>query len=417
MRARADEQPGERSGSEIGLSGEIRWSVVVPTRNRRDALVQTLQRLAEHPDARRLEVVVADNDSRDGTAAAVRGFARRTPGLAVRVLERGDANACAGRNAAVAAAGGDRLLFLDDDSTPRAGTLGAAEAAFSADPRLGAVGGPAFLPGGGQDACALPALSACCGWAVRREAFEAAGGFDESLEMQAEELGLACALLAAGWSVGRRPGVAFDHRRVASGRPAPRRARLDLRNNLCLAARWLPRPRVAAALADLRGRYTALLLAAGGTPADADAAAAEAAALAGAAPPAPLNEAAAEALFGFEAQRAAVARFAAGRGLGRGAPVALGGYTKHAGITHEAAEAAGLEVVAVEDAGPAFRGRSLRGTPVVTTPRGRTRSVALLHTDLNPGRGLPAEDPLGRPVLRLRDAYPADATAAAAPDA
>ncbi|BAM04691.1 glycosyltransferase family 2 protein [Phycisphaera mikurensis] len=386
------------------------WSVIIATRGRREELGVTLHALAEHPAASRLEVIVADNASEDGTAAAVRGFARRRPGLAVRVIERGDANPCAGRNQAAAASSGQRLLFLDDDSTPRPGTLAAAAAALASDPRLGAVGGPVHLPGGGQDACALPALSPACGWAVRREAFERVGGFDAGLFMQAEELGLACRLLAAGWSVAREEAVAFDHRKAATARRSLRAARLDLRNNLALSAGYLEPERAAAARPGLVERYGRLLLAAGGTGADADAAAAEASSLPRIGPPLPA--AAAESLYGFERQRAAVAAFAERERLAPGTPVTLAGFTKHADLTAEAAEAAGLVVAAVTDPAEAFRGGVLHAVPVVAPGAEAASSTrAVLHTDLNPGRRRPAPDPAGRPSLLLRDAYPAVATA------
>ncbi len=259
----------------------------------------------------------------------------------------------------------------------------------------------------------LPALSAACGWAVRRDAFEEAGGFDEALFMQGEELGLACRLLAAGWSMGRIDAVAFDHRKSSEARRWRRVARLDLRNNLCLSTMFLNPERAVAARPHLVERYGRLLAAAGGTPAEAAAAVAEADAMAAAPGASPLAGEAAESLFGSERQREAVAAFAAREGLVPGAPVTLAGFTKHADLTREAAVAAGLAVVAVVDAAAVFRGCRLGGVPVVSEA---PAAAAVLHTDLNPGRPRPPADPSGRPTLFLRDAYPAWARPAGAAD-
>ena len=155
-------------------------------------------------------------------------------------------------------------------------------------------------------------------------------------------------------------------------------------------------------LEDLTDRYTALLVAADGTATEAAALRSEAENLVGHTQP--LGEDAAERLWGFARQREAVRAFAFGEGLTAGAPVVLAGLTKHAGITHAAAVAAGLSVVAVADDGPAFQGLRLRATPVVPAAEAlERRAEAVLHTDLNPGRPRPAPGRL--PSLFLRDAY------------
>lgn len=409
------------------MSGQPDWTAILSTRNRSAELLLTLRRLSALPEAARGEVVVVDNGSDDGTAAAVRGLVGELVGelarglgregregasdrLRLRVIARDDANPCAGRNEAAAVAEGRTLVFLDDDSVPRPGAVAAAVRALEADPRLGAVGGPAFLPGGGQDACALPSLSACCGWAVRAEAFAAVGGFEEWLFMQAEELGFACRLLAAGWSVGRSEAVCFDHRKSERARQPLRTCRLDLRNNVFLAERFLPPAAAAAARPALLERYGRLFGRAGGSARDAAAAVAEADARAARAREGgggALSASAAESLWGFERQKRAVAAFAEEVGLRPGAPVALAGFTKHADLTAQAAAAAGLEVVAVLDRAEVFHGCRLGGAEVVAPghPIGRA-ALAVFHTDLNPGRPRPGADAGGRPALFLRDAYP-----------
>ena len=94
-------------------------TVVLVTHDRRALLDRTLDALAGQtlpPD----EVVVVDNGSADGTAAALaaRTARRDPPGL--RVLTRPDnAPVAEGRNLAVAASTGGVVAFTDDDCRPR----------------------------------------------------------------------------------------------------------------------------------------------------------------------------------------------------------------------------------------------------------------------------------------------------------
>lgn len=92
------------------------YSVVIPTYNRRDTLLRVLHAL-ERQDAPELvrEVVVVDDGSTDGTAAAVRA---RQSSLHIVLLEGRRGGPAAARNAGVEAAGGERVLFLCDDIEP-----------------------------------------------------------------------------------------------------------------------------------------------------------------------------------------------------------------------------------------------------------------------------------------------------------
>ena len=98
-------------------------SVVIPTRDRRDVLLETLARLERtgaEPDA--VEVVVVDDGSSDGTPSAVRTFADTTR-LMVRLVEQEGAGPAAARNRGVATACGSVCLFLGDDTWPRGDLL------------------------------------------------------------------------------------------------------------------------------------------------------------------------------------------------------------------------------------------------------------------------------------------------------
>lgn len=92
-------------------------SVVIPTKNRSDALARTLAALDAQETAAELEVVVVDNGSSDGTVPMLRGRvdSAKAP---LRLLEHPDGGPAAARNAGVAAARGEVILLLGDDTEP-----------------------------------------------------------------------------------------------------------------------------------------------------------------------------------------------------------------------------------------------------------------------------------------------------------
>jgi len=89
-------------------------SVVLPCYNAARLLPQQLEALCMQTVAEGWELVVVDNGSTDDTAATVERFRARLPALKlVRAVQRQGAGYA--RNAGVAAASGDRLLFCDAD--------------------------------------------------------------------------------------------------------------------------------------------------------------------------------------------------------------------------------------------------------------------------------------------------------------
>jgi glycosyltransferase involved in cell wall biosynthesis len=93
-------------------------SVVIPTKDRADALARTLDALeAQQAGGAELEAIVIDNGSSDGTLAHVRGRAGSGT-MPIRLVEQPSGGPAAARNAGVEAAGGEVLLFLGDDTEP-----------------------------------------------------------------------------------------------------------------------------------------------------------------------------------------------------------------------------------------------------------------------------------------------------------
>lgn len=89
-----------------------RFSVVIPTYQRRDLVLASVAALARQECSEAFEAIVVVDGSRDGSAEALTALDVPFP---FRVLTQPNRGAAAARNAGAAAATGDILLFLDDD--------------------------------------------------------------------------------------------------------------------------------------------------------------------------------------------------------------------------------------------------------------------------------------------------------------
>lgn len=231
-------------------------SVVIPTKDRAEALARTLDALeAQRADGASLEVVVVDNGSSDGTPAKVR--AREADAqLPIHLLERPEGGPAAARNAGVAAASGEVLLFLGDDTEPEDEGLLLAHLGLHAgrpEPAYGVLGRITWTPrkpvtpfmhwlenGGPQfhycDIEAGPVDASNYFYSshasLKRSLFEQAGGFDERFPNAAvEDTELGVRLADAGLELDYHPEllVLHDHpttpeqslrRSIAVGRSA-----------------------------------------------------------------------------------------------------------------------------------------------------------------------------------------------------
>ncbi|MFH1852399.1 MAG: glycosyltransferase family 2 protein [Candidatus Neomarinimicrobiota bacterium] len=221
-------------------------SIIIPHWNGIAVLEECLQSLeqATYPDR---EIIVVDNASGDGSA---RWIAEHYPQVILIANDRNHGYA-GGCNIGASRAAGELLVFLNNDTVQQADWLERLVEALQADSELAAVQ-PKILnyyrrdvfdyaggSGGQMDILCYPFArgrlfleqEVDCGqyddaatifWAsgtafmVRRTAFEAAGGFDETFFAHMEEIDLCWRLQLLGMRVGVAPAAVVYHKNAVS---------------------------------------------------------------------------------------------------------------------------------------------------------------------------------------------------------
>lgn len=192
-------------------------SFIVPAFNEEQLLGRTLRaindvgRAVEEP----FEVIVADDASTDRTVKVAEAHGAQVIGVSHRQIS-------ATRNSGARAAGGEMLFFVDADTIVNTEAVRAGVEAM----RAGAVGGGCAIRFDGRVpffgrvlvAVTMPVyrrlgLAAGCFLFCTREAFDAAGGFDEEL-FAAEEVVLSRALRREGRFVMIRESVVTSGRKL-----------------------------------------------------------------------------------------------------------------------------------------------------------------------------------------------------------
>lgn len=237
-----------RRGDQVP-AGAGRISVVIATRNRRAELARTLRQLSALPE--RPQLVVVDNASTDGTAAAVRdGF----PDADLVVLRRN--RGAWARNVGVLRCASRYVAFSDDDSWWEPGSLAAAATVLDASPRAGLLAARVLVGATSRPDPVNAQMSASplprgdlpgprilgflgCAAVLRREAFLAAGGFSRLLFHGGEEQLLAYDLATAGWLACYVPDVIARHHPSPVRDDVARACQLS-RNRVLVA--WMRRP-------------------------------------------------------------------------------------------------------------------------------------------------------------------------------
>jgi GT2 family glycosyltransferase len=201
-----------------------RCSIVIPVHNRAALTGLCLEALRAEPPAVSSETIVVDDASTDSTAELLSGL-----GNSVRVVTRetnaGFATAC---NDGAAAARGELVVFLNNDTVPKAGWLDALVTYADGHPDAAVVGSKLLFPNetiqhagvvicqdglprhlyagfpGGHPAVnrsrRFQAVTAAC-MLVRRSAFEAVNGFDAEFRNSLEDADLCLRLGEHGQEV------------------------------------------------------------------------------------------------------------------------------------------------------------------------------------------------------------------------
>ncbi|HWE03303.1 MAG TPA: glycosyltransferase family 2 protein [Tepidisphaeraceae bacterium] len=230
-------------------------SIIIVSFNTRDMTLDCLQTLYADLGAVSAEVFIVDNGSIDGSVAAI---GRDFPD--VRIISNGrNAGFGAANNLAMDVARGKYLLLLNSDAFVEFGAIDALIEFIGQSPRVGVVG-PMLLNADGslQISCfpfptpvrawienlwlakVLPHTSRLGDyrkWAhdrerfvdwvigacmlVRREAYEAVGGFDERFFMYSEEADWQRRMRSKGWEIAFTPAARVKHLGGASGAGNP----------------------------------------------------------------------------------------------------------------------------------------------------------------------------------------------------
>jgi GT2 family glycosyltransferase len=234
-------------------------SVVIPAYNKWEYTFRCLMALAHHTRDVAHEVIVIDNASSDETAQALPQlekirFQRNPSNL-------GFARAC---NQGAALARGRYLVFLNNDTEPRAGWLSAMVRVVEARPEVAVVGNLLLFPDGtiqhagvifgygvpfpitpfhahyrqpaeaGRAPAELRAVTAAC-MLIRAQVFATVGGFDEGYVNGYEDVDLCFKVGRTGAKIVYTPdSVVVHHESVSEGRFASDGANIDRLNE-----RWL----------------------------------------------------------------------------------------------------------------------------------------------------------------------------------
>ena len=226
------------------MSVASRVSVVIATRNRRERIRATLERLTAQP----AHIIVVDNGSDDGTPEMIEAC---FPNVQLVRLSR-NAGASA-RTIGVSQASTPYIAFSDDDTCWLPGSLERGTAIFEQHPRIGLLNARVTI--NGDDRCdptcermqqttcddGMPGVpiaffmaGACM---ARRCAFLECGGYEPRFLIGAEETLLAIDMRRSGWGMRYVPSLGVRHDPSPEGRNTVLRRRRVIRNRLWTA--WM----------------------------------------------------------------------------------------------------------------------------------------------------------------------------------
>jgi glycosyltransferase involved in cell wall biosynthesis len=193
-------------------------SVIVPTRNRRDLVRETIEALfAQDLPADAFEIIVVDNASSDETESLMRACARDARVRFIGAVMGRDRGPAISRNVGVMLARGELIAFTDSDCVPAAGWLrGCIEAMAGTD--VGVVQGmTTAVPHQAQplfnhfiETKRLDGSFSTSNVCYRRDALAGAGGFDPSC-VYWEDVDLGWRVKRLGWEARFEPDALVHH--------------------------------------------------------------------------------------------------------------------------------------------------------------------------------------------------------------
>lgn len=240
------------------MSAAPEISICIVSTDSREDLLRCLDSVFTHPPGVPFEVLVLDNASGDGSAAAV----RERFGDSVELIEldrrRGKAE---NDSELMARSRGRWLLLLNEDSELTASAANTLRARLSAAPRAGVAGARIVNPAGAQQASAwrLPGVVSALagalflhnrltvqsrgpevrevGWVqsagmmVRRDTYEQVGAMDPDFFVYSDEVDWQKRARDAGWSVLYVPESTIVHREQLSHGAGARRRIVEFSRN------------------------------------------------------------------------------------------------------------------------------------------------------------------------------------------
>lgn len=239
-------------------------SIIIPVYNLAAITRQCLNHLfSRMPESMEVEIVVVDDGSSDGTQACLAEFAGRIRTV-THVRNQGYSSAC---NDGAAAASGEYLVFLNNDTIPLDGWLDALIRHAARDERVGIVGSKLLYPDGTIQHSGIafdrdrqprhiyvgfpgdhPAVNKSrrmqmvtgASLLIKREVFDRAGGFDTSFVNGFEDVDLCLKVRELGFEVHYCHESVLYHLESVSDRPIDH----DNVNRRTFLERWKDRVEV-----------------------------------------------------------------------------------------------------------------------------------------------------------------------------
>lgn len=205
----------------------IEIDVIILSWNRIDDTVVAIESALAQQDVR-VRVQVVDQGSSPDQLHRLQQFVRSNPDVELRELGR-NVGVAAGRNIATRMGSAPYVVALDNDAIfAHANTLGQTARVLEAEPRLGAIAFRVrnYFTDRDDEMCwdypeALRAEAdreffvtrfVGAGHAMRRAAFEAAGGYDDSLFFGGEERDISYRMLNCGYHIRYVPSLVVRHK-------------------------------------------------------------------------------------------------------------------------------------------------------------------------------------------------------------